>query len=137
MTALDPAARPTAGEVAERLDGPADVTRAQPAAVVIADATAPMLDTDPPAPPGTPAPPEREPEPAIAPSPSAPSWRRRLPRPSLPTAALAAVAALLAVVLLVIVTSGGEGEDPGARPGGAELPAEVQEGFDRLREAVG
>jgi serine/threonine protein kinase len=121
MTAVAPGTRPTAAEVVHRLDGApdaADVTNAQTAAVALDDATAPLPAPDPP---------ER-------PRPVRP--RRRLARPSMATAALACVAVLLVAVLVVVLTSGG-GDDPPPATDGTELPADVQDGFDQLREAVG
>ena len=156
MTALEPAARPTAQEVVDRLgDGAADpleATQALTAAVLIDDATVPLRAADEPAttPPPPPPPPDEPsmveapaPAPAeVAPRPAAPaprrSRRRRLGRPSLVTAALACVAILLAAVLLVILTSGGDdgGGSRDPQRGGADLPADVRDGFDELRDAV-
>jgi serine/threonine protein kinase len=130
MTALNPEARPTAADVVQRLDGdeqPAgDVTQAQTRAVVLEHTTATLPE------------PDLGPEPATPPPPAPRRRRRSLPRPSLATAILAAVAVLLAAVLLVVLTSGGDGDDQRpASSGGAELPADVRDGFDNLREAVG
>ena len=137
MTALNPEARPSATEVVDALDdhgeSPADdVTQAQTMAVVIEDATAPLDEPEmraapEPAPPASTPPPERRPA----------RRRRPVPRPALATAALACVAVLLAAVLVVVLTSGDGRDDPAPASDGPELPADVQEGFDQLREAVG
>ncbi|HYF44852.1 MAG TPA: serine/threonine-protein kinase, partial [Acidimicrobiales bacterium] len=150
MTAIEPETRPTAAELVELLDQPPPPPAAAPAApeeatialtgVVDLGETTGVLH------------PEAVAAPAPTPEISAPAEPPR-PRPTPPdrlpwqltprgrrrllVGALAAVALVLAILLAVTLTSGDDGgaEDRPAR-GGADVPADVADALEDLREAI-
>ena len=152
MTALDPADRPTAEELVAELEAPGtaeapatdDATVLQTVAVGIEAPTEPIDEAPVDVPVDPPAAPAADPTPPPAPGPTSgrPTrtrpWHGVLADPRHRRIALAVGAALvLALVLIVVVvTSGGDDPDPPRTELDREVPADVIQSLEQLRDVV-
>lgn len=149
MTAIDPGARPTAAEVVDLLDQPAAAATPLPPAdeatgvltgVVDLDGTTGRLHAAEVPAPAAPvlqasAPPE-EPGPPPAPPDRLPRQLTPLAKRRLALAALAVVAVVLAIVLATTLTTGDDGRADRPARSGNDVPADVADALEDLREAI-